>query len=496
MDMTTGKKWAKRLSSSEQDGAAVAVLPQVDAPVEASSGGGAGSANDGEPAARGDIADAHIGGGVVDDPRASAELMESVLMGLPDPEPDLMEAVARRNEMSKEEMLALLRRVWDRRQVMLREAMSKMKTEAQQMHGVLQRLLQAQDGSTVTDPVADRIGLLEDLEYHVGKVDNARDFGKMGGLTAMCLLLNDSTPQVRSAAAWVVGTAVKYETGLQEEAKAGGAIPLLLDALNNVLQAASPPAAVPSSRLREASRMVYTLGALMRGNTASQREFVQLGGLHVFAHVLHAALDANTHASASAAPPAGVGGGRGGDRGGAALLLQLGARVSLLLGDIVEEGEAGGSLVGSSREVCEVLPHLLEACVVHVQAEGFPLTGSPVTCTVERGQFLEATAKLWGRGQKGQAAVCSGHDATPAERVLSRLRQALPLSLFGEGEVVAACGVGGGPREVDGTEEGEEGEEELLPWYCGVDKYEGTRFQEWVVRLHSSRKPAVPHSEL
>lgn len=50
---------------------------------------------------------------------------------------------------------------------------------------------------------------LEELEYHVHQIDNAKDLDTIGGLRIVVLLLNHSDSAVASAAAHVVGSAVQ-----------------------------------------------------------------------------------------------------------------------------------------------------------------------------------------------------------------------------------------------------------------------------------------------
>ena len=50
---------------------------------------------------------------------------------------------------------------------------------------------------------------LEELEYHVHQVDNARELNSVGGLVVLLRLLNASSDEVRGLAAQVLGSAVQ-----------------------------------------------------------------------------------------------------------------------------------------------------------------------------------------------------------------------------------------------------------------------------------------------
>ena len=50
---------------------------------------------------------------------------------------------------------------------------------------------------------------LEELEYHVHQLDNARELNSVGGLVVLLRLLNASSDEVRGMAAQVLGSAVQ-----------------------------------------------------------------------------------------------------------------------------------------------------------------------------------------------------------------------------------------------------------------------------------------------
>jgi hypothetical protein len=108
-------------------------------------------------------------------PEEDVAMMERVLFSLPEPEPELLAA---QNKLSKEEMAALLRKVWASRQKQLSEAFDNMKDDAHFMKELLKRL----SGRL---PAAEIVSILEDLEFHVSKVDNALDFVHVSVLVMM-----------------------------------------------------------------------------------------------------------------------------------------------------------------------------------------------------------------------------------------------------------------------------------------------------------------------
>jgi hypothetical protein len=99
-------------------------------------------------------------------PEDDVAMMQRVLFSLPEPEPELLAA---QNKLSKEDMAALLRKVWDARQKQLSEAFDNMKDDAHFMKELLKRLSERPSAAEV-------VAILEDLEFHVSKVDNAVDF--------------------------------------------------------------------------------------------------------------------------------------------------------------------------------------------------------------------------------------------------------------------------------------------------------------------------------
>jgi hypothetical protein len=188
------------------------------------------------------------------------EQMKSVLMSLPEPEPDLEQAV--RSGVTGEALDAIVRKVWERRQQVLREFSARMQTEGQQMSDELRVL---HDPASSVEAIE---RALMDLEYHVSSAHNAVDFRNMGGIEALTPFLNSSVGGVRAAAAWALGTAVKYEPASQTRAMDNGAALSLVSSLEidpAVWGCGVEDASCLRLHLEPAARALYALGSLCRG---------------------------------------------------------------------------------------------------------------------------------------------------------------------------------------------------------------------------------------
>lgn len=76
------------------------------------------------------------------------------------------------------------------------------------VHGDIAAMLtHAQTLAHNDSTVSDLLQALDELEYHVHEIDNAQDLNAVGGLVVVVRLLNHSSPDVRSSAATVIGSA-------------------------------------------------------------------------------------------------------------------------------------------------------------------------------------------------------------------------------------------------------------------------------------------------
>jgi hypothetical protein len=158
--------------------------------------------------------------------------------------------------------------------------------------------------------------LLGELEAYVSTLHNAEDFRGMGGIAAITQMLNDSSPRVAAAAAWVLGSAVKYAPAVQAQALADGAHVMLMTLLARARgeleaacaagAAASPAAAsgAAAGPLALAGKAVYALGALARGNSEATAQLLRLG----FVSEVQALLEATRRLADAAVPTAAAGG--------------------------------------------------------------------------------------------------------------------------------------------------------------------------------------------
>ena len=195
-----------------------------------------------------------VGGELSSDPETHTDVenMRRILESLPEPEPDILNAM--KQKLSSEEMAELLRKVWNRRQAQLKEFLDNIKTDADFMKALINNLMSTAQLTELADPADDsRITVLEDLEFHVGKADNAKDFKtvrsrhvlvspscivqmysvvvrrgcsvcvcgsvchvanvvlycgekQLGGIAAVVPLMSDPNVHVQEAAVWVIGT--------------------------------------------------------------------------------------------------------------------------------------------------------------------------------------------------------------------------------------------------------------------------------------------------
>lgn len=118
--------------------------------------------------------------------------------------------------------------------------------------------------------VEEKIAALQDLEYYVHQIDNAKDLATIGGLQLIIAGLNDSDDAIRQECAFVLGSAVQSNPHVQVQAVDSGALQLLLQVL-------STSQSVP---LRK--KAMYAISGLLRMFPYAQMKFLELGGLSTF----------------------------------------------------------------------------------------------------------------------------------------------------------------------------------------------------------------------
>ncbi|XP_002737127.1 nucleotide exchange factor SIL1-like [Saccoglossus kowalevskii] len=133
---------------------------------------------------------------------------------------------------------------------------------------VMMRLISKYQQSGVT--MEEKQLILNDLEYYVHQIDNARDLATIGGLEIIIKGLNDTEEIIRRECAFVLGSAVQSNPKVQVQAVEGGAIHLLLHLLSS-----NQPIGVQK-------KAIYALSSLIRQFPYAQNKFLQLGGLSIF----------------------------------------------------------------------------------------------------------------------------------------------------------------------------------------------------------------------
>ena len=135
----------------------------------------------------------------VTSPQARAEAvgkMYHVLMGLPEPPPELEDDTM--TKLSADELEALITKLWLRRQEYLKGVGADVKTEGEILEGdlkILEVLSSPQNDTEMLD-------ILEELEYLVAQTDNARTVANLNGWPAIVRTLSASTDEVATAGAF------------------------------------------------------------------------------------------------------------------------------------------------------------------------------------------------------------------------------------------------------------------------------------------------------
>lgn len=370
MDMSTGKKFAKNISpadrakyrnfrTSDSKAAAAAVASTTGGsgglvPVAVTPAGEVQSLPGEqeqplvEPAEPVEPAEAVAAVEGLEQLPADAAEMADVLLSLPIPETDLADAI--RARLPPEELQAIIRRVWERRQGELKEAFASAKTEAQQMQALLAQLLQPSAHGLAADGV---VTILEDLEFFVSTVHNAEDFRGMGGFLPVIQLLNHSDAAVAAAASWTLGTAVKGQRSLQDSALELGALPSLITLLQRAVPSTSAAAGAPASlslgQLKLGNKALYALAGMTRYNEEAQAQLLHLGGV---GHIA-AAAQRVTPLFSDAAAAAAAGGANGAKMRAAARTLV--SKGLTLCADLVQDHEAGPPPAAAAEDAASAL---------------------------------------------------------------------------------------------------------------------------------------------
>ncbi|XP_058808029.1 nucleotide exchange factor Sil1 [Phymastichus coffea] len=123
--------------------------------------------------------------------------------------------------------------------------------------------------------VEDVMEILNNIEYLIHQIDNARTFTDMGGMSKIISpCLNSTNPEIKAEALKLLGAAVQSNPRVQLKALENDFIQKILHLLtvNNVVVVKA--------------RCLFALGALVRHFPAAQKALVDNGGLEIFGKIL------------------------------------------------------------------------------------------------------------------------------------------------------------------------------------------------------------------
>lgn len=116
--------------------------------------------------------------------------------------------------------------------------------------------------------------ILSDLEFYVHQYDNAQDFVKMGGFSEVVLpALNSTKKDLRSSAAFLLGSACQSNPKAQIAAMERGILPHLIRLISFD----------PNPDVR--NRALYAISSIIRHFPLAQKEFINHGGMTAFADI-------------------------------------------------------------------------------------------------------------------------------------------------------------------------------------------------------------------
>ncbi|GBG30495.1 Hsp70 nucleotide exchange factor FES1 [Hondaea fermentalgiana] len=207
------------------------------------------------------------------------DMLERVLYGLPQPDVRLPSG-AEKARMSPEEYKAALAKVWMWRQEEVRKAMESLDDEA----SIMRRLAGTIANASMDKGSPELLEALADAEDWVSELDHATHFGALGGVQqCVALMGGHADAEVRTAAAYAVGSAIKNKPDLQMMALESGLVQIVRSRLEDEL---APCAASAPDKARECGKMLYALSSLVRGHPVSQAQVIEQGLLEVLAQLL------------------------------------------------------------------------------------------------------------------------------------------------------------------------------------------------------------------
>lgn len=325
IDMSTGEKWVKLPDSNDKENAPDASVGQAEISMQA----GVVVSHSAE--------DDHETTNLDDSLDYDYDMMHRTLSQLPDHEKKqilLPDSVPNAKTASHEERKLFERRmrdIWVRRQEELRQVQQQYVADIPEI--LKERIKSIQ--SYLLDPIPHLLSMnleeddpkgvvthvvsaLQDLEYTLSDVDMARDFFTMGGWTLLLSMVSDESHlspnvtlsdelmdkmhSVQMHAAWALGTSVK---NIEEFAPyATVSVPLIVGsghvrsttAIDLLLEQYLKPRNKGSSMVRSLRdlKLLYALGALLRGNREAQIRFASSEGPSALGLQLETAVDQRT----------------------------------------------------------------------------------------------------------------------------------------------------------------------------------------------------------
>nr|XP_012229295.1 PREDICTED: nucleotide exchange factor SIL1 isoform X1 [Linepithema humile] len=131
-------------------------------------------------------------------------------------------------------------------------------------------------GTLTSIEVEEVLDILNNLEYLLHQIDNAKVFSDMDGLTKIISpCLNGTNNEIKSEALRLLGAAAQSNPKVQAKA-------LENDFIQKVLHVLST-----SSRIEVRSRCLFALSAIIRQFPAAQKAWIDHGGLQLFGKILY-----------------------------------------------------------------------------------------------------------------------------------------------------------------------------------------------------------------
>ncbi|XP_057367633.1 nucleotide exchange factor SIL1-like [Daphnia carinata] len=153
----------------------------------------------------------------------------------------------------------------------IKEEMKKIEQSIKTEYEIVKELV-AKYLSTKED--LERQVILSDLEFYVHQYDNAQDFVKMGGFSDVVLpALNSTNKDLRSSAAFLLGSACQSNPKAQIAAVERGVLPQLIRLVSFD----------PNPDVR--NRALYAISSIIRHFPLAQKDFINHGGMTAFADI-------------------------------------------------------------------------------------------------------------------------------------------------------------------------------------------------------------------